>query len=646
MAINFPDSPTIGDEYTAGGFTWTWTGSTWSKVGAGGGTGGNGFNIYVGATGQTTFTFAEEKPAGTYTITSANNDTVYDIYFVTDTNTNAGYSNSFSIVASDPFTKVVVYGGNSGDILRFEEEESVGPSGNGDLVGGASPFITSVNPGNLPVSGATAVITGGNFAPDVQVSLVGQNGVAVPVTTLVRNSVTQITITRPAALDSQQAPFDVKVVNPGIPEPTASQRHVLADSVIAANPAKVYRFSNTRAQAVVTGAVMDSAGNTYVGISDSNGGSDGGAALLKIDTSDNIVWRRTWRNSYGGGFAMTIDANDNIYTGGFYGWYPGEYTALSQKINTDGTVLWQKNQGGGQTYSGTGLETRSNGTLSIQGSQYYGDNHWWVLDGNGNVVWSKSVGYGSSYGNAARYAIGPDRVALGRWTRFSVYNAAGTYLWGKDMGWSDQTSNLHVDKDNNVYHLARSGDPSAGPHYLTKYDLNGTMLWQKTISRPNGVGDFTSSTGNMIRTDDSNNVYFGFNYRSNSDNPSKMWYVIKFNSTGSVIWQRSIDVASADDNLESVHIPWSTSMDVLLLGGSQGGGANGGVVKLQASSGSPTGSGTIGVTWNVAAGAAIIANGTVTPGSHGDFGGSAGLGTPSITPGTSTGHSFVVGTIG
>lgn len=32
MAINFPDSPTVGDEFTGGGFNWTWNGSSWDKV--------------------------------------------------------------------------------------------------------------------------------------------------------------------------------------------------------------------------------------------------------------------------------------------------------------------------------------------------------------------------------------------------------------------------------------------------------------------------------------------------------------------------------------------------------------------------------------------------------------------------------------
>ena len=32
MAINFPDSPSLNDEYTAGGRTWVWNGSSWDSL--------------------------------------------------------------------------------------------------------------------------------------------------------------------------------------------------------------------------------------------------------------------------------------------------------------------------------------------------------------------------------------------------------------------------------------------------------------------------------------------------------------------------------------------------------------------------------------------------------------------------------------
>lgn len=31
-ALNFPDSPIVGDTFSAGGRTWQWTGATWDIV--------------------------------------------------------------------------------------------------------------------------------------------------------------------------------------------------------------------------------------------------------------------------------------------------------------------------------------------------------------------------------------------------------------------------------------------------------------------------------------------------------------------------------------------------------------------------------------------------------------------------------------
>ena len=42
MALDFPDSPTTGQEFSANGRTWYWTGNTWDSVLAAGGGGGGG----------------------------------------------------------------------------------------------------------------------------------------------------------------------------------------------------------------------------------------------------------------------------------------------------------------------------------------------------------------------------------------------------------------------------------------------------------------------------------------------------------------------------------------------------------------------------------------------------------------------------
>ena len=45
MALAFPNSPLVGDQYTSGGVTWQWNGTTWDIVISGGGGGGGGSSL-------------------------------------------------------------------------------------------------------------------------------------------------------------------------------------------------------------------------------------------------------------------------------------------------------------------------------------------------------------------------------------------------------------------------------------------------------------------------------------------------------------------------------------------------------------------------------------------------------------------------
>lgn len=53
MAMDFPNSPSISDTYTASGRTWVWNGTTWTVVAPLGPTGPTGATGSTGATGPT-----------------------------------------------------------------------------------------------------------------------------------------------------------------------------------------------------------------------------------------------------------------------------------------------------------------------------------------------------------------------------------------------------------------------------------------------------------------------------------------------------------------------------------------------------------------------------------------------------------------
>lgn len=246
MAITFPSNPSIGDEYTAGGFTWIWDGSSWSKAAAATGGAANDFTLLVGATGNTTYVLDRTYSAGLYAIDFANNDTTYDIYLIAEDGTYAGYSNSTTIQASADFAEVVVLGAASNETILFSYQGTVtAPSTAGD-VATAGAYINSVVTSSLPNIDDTTVVNGGNFAADVQVHFIGQNAAVTAAKAVVRTSSTQLVVTRPDSFSPAQSPYTVRVTNPGIPVPAGSNAHLLSNAVTAGtNPSWVTAAAQT-----------------------------------------------------------------------------------------------------------------------------------------------------------------------------------------------------------------------------------------------------------------------------------------------------------------------------------------------------------------------------------------------------------------
>jgi len=180
---------------------------------------GSAFSLIVGSSGNTTFTFDTDQPAGAYSISSQLNDTTFDVYLVTSGNQNAGYTNSSALEATLAFNRVVVYGGAENDVLSFVTP-AITPATKGDVADGAAPFLTSATPTTLASIDDTTTVTGGNFATDVGISFMGQDTVAVSAKSVVRSSSTELIVTRPDSFPEAQQPFTMTATNAGITNPS------------------------------------------------------------------------------------------------------------------------------------------------------------------------------------------------------------------------------------------------------------------------------------------------------------------------------------------------------------------------------------------------------------------------------------------
>lgn len=193
----------------------------------------NDFTLVVGGSGDTTYVLDRTYNAGHYQVSFLDGDTTYDIYFIAEDGSYAGYTNSSVAEVSSDFSKVVVLGATSQETILFTYDgAAMTPTSAGDIVT-AGAFANSVVTSSLPNIDDTTVVNGGNFAADVEVSFIDQSDVETAAKNVVRSSSTQLIATRPDSFSPDNSPYTVKVLNPGIPAPSGSNSHLLSNAVTA-----------------------------------------------------------------------------------------------------------------------------------------------------------------------------------------------------------------------------------------------------------------------------------------------------------------------------------------------------------------------------------------------------------------------------
>ena len=196
----------------------------------------NDFTVNIGSTGYTNVVLSSEFPAGSYVCTSSLGDSTLDIYFLDTNGTIVGAANaataSTTITASVPFSRVLVYGGQNNDTLTFQFKFVFSPTlDTGNVT--APPKITSISTASLPNQNNTTSVTGENFASGITATFTGTDSVVRNAKTVVRNSSSSLTITRPDTMPPASSPYTLTLANPGVPTPTSSNAHKLINAITA-----------------------------------------------------------------------------------------------------------------------------------------------------------------------------------------------------------------------------------------------------------------------------------------------------------------------------------------------------------------------------------------------------------------------------
>ena len=161
---------------------------------------------------------------------------------------------------------------------------------------------------------------------------------------------------------------------------------------------------------------LDSLGDVYV-VGITRGEQNritGDALLLKFDSSGNLLWQRTWgRNGETEwGTSVAVDSSDNIYaTGWASNPAPRHEDLFLLKLDTSGNLLWQRTWGGEGVQEGLGVAVDASGRIYASGTTRSGrdgprDAFLLEIDSSGSMV-SQST-WGSSGDDAPHVS----RIAL------------------------------------------------------------------------------------------------------------------------------------------------------------------------------------------------------------------------------------------
>jgi uncharacterized delta-60 repeat protein len=296
---------------------------------------------------------------------------------------------------------------------------------------------------------------------------------------------------------------------------------------------------------------IDSADNVYaLGYTDSTGAGLSDFLLAKYDSSGTLLWQRILGGaSQDQGLSVAIDSSDNVYVTGYTASTgAGDDDLLLAKYNSSGTIQWQRVLGGANAESGNSVAIDSGNNVYVLGL-------------------TRSTGAGNNDFLLAKY------------------NSSGTIQWQRVLGGAslDIGNSVAIDSADNVYVLGRTFSTGAGNNdfLIAKYDSSGTIQWQRSL------GGASDEFGNSVAIDSANNVYV-FGYTRSTGAGDNDFLLAKYNSSGTIQWQRSLGGAS-DELGYSVAIDSADNVYVLGYTESTGAGNDDFLLGILPNDGSLTG---------------------------------------------------------
>lgn len=242
----------------------------------------------------------------------------------------------------------------------------------------------------------------------------------------------------------------------------------------------------------------NSTGYIIIGSTKNTSDNSANALVMKIDGSGNTTWKKDFDNNGGGENAADILSTTDggyVFAGSSSNPTDGKSDVYLVKIDSSGNLSWQKTLGGSETDVGKSIDKTGDGGYIISGyTASYGnggrDAYLVKTDGSGNEQWHKTFG-----------TIHSDEFS-------SVITTTDGYLC---VGYINSYFSQQFIYNDLV---------------IIKTDLQGNQAWQKTFG-----GSLEDNASYVISNPSGGFVILG---RTTSYDPKQSIYFIEINSDGNI----------------------------------------------------------------------------------------------------------------
>jgi hypothetical protein len=295
----------------------------------------------------------------------------------------------------------------------------------------------------------------------------------------------------------------------------------------------------------IASSIIQSSDGGYVvaGWTESFGAGNEDFYVVKLDSSGNVIWTKTIGGSKGDRANSIVQGSDGGYV--IAGWTESFGAGFADfyvvKLDSSGNVVWTKTIGGSLTDAAISIIQSSDGGYVVAGyTQSFGaggsDMYIVKLDSSGNVVWTKIIG-GSNDDVASSIIRSSDGgyIVTGHTKSFREDDSDISDDWD-DIYIEDDWDDIYIEDDWDLF----DGDISEDwDIYVVKLDSSGNIVWTKTIG--GSKDDYAFSI-----TQSSDGGYIVAGYTNSFGGGLADFYVVKLDSSGNVIWTKTIGGWSLD----------------------------------------------------------------------------------------------------